>query len=494
MFPREMERFGRWDTAKVRYPVRWGQEGKMPKILLAAFAALVMLCQPAAAQKAAPRFLHLSDVHFDPFADPALVPALIAAPANRWERILAKSRAAGFPAKRKDSNYALFRSALDAAAANGPYDYVIFTGDYLAHEYQTGFQASGGQMKDYAAFAAKSVVYVNNALRAAFPGTPILAVVGNNDSDCGDYLLRPNSPLLAAMGASLPVVAKDAQALKDLTATGSYRVPHPVIADRDVIAFDDIPLVPAATKQWAASDWASTTNNFPCPTPSTTIDPIGWLTAALDQARAAKRSVTLILHIPPGVDNYKASQQACPNGAPLMLDTTANAQLVGLLRSYRDVIHDVYAGHTHMDDFRVLLDASGAGVLPVRIGPSVSPYFGNMPSFAAFDYAQGNAFDYAVRTIQPAAAGPAKSIWPQEYRFTAAYGLGNWGASGLGALAGKIRSDTAVRTTFGNYYESTPALNPLTPAGANWLAYACAETALLPADYSACTCPAPAGL
>jgi sphingomyelin phosphodiesterase acid-like 3 len=467
----------------------------MPRILLTAFAALIMLCQPAAAQTGpAPRFLHISDVHLDPFADPGLVPALIAAPANKWDRILAKSKTAGFPAKHKDSNYALFRSALTAAAANGPYDYVIFTGDYLAHDFQVGFQAAGGQMKDYAGFAAKTLVFVNNSLRAAFRA-PILAAVGNNDSDCGDYNLRPNSPMLAAMGASLPLVAADPQALKDLSATGSYKVPHPAIAGRDVIALDDVPLVPAATKQWAAQNWASTTNNFPCATPPSPIDPIGWLTSALDSARAAKRTVTLILHIPPGVDNYNASRQPCPNGAPLMLDTSANAQLVGLLRGYRDVIHDVYAGHTHMDDFRVLLDGAGAGVLPVRIGPSVSPYFGNVPSFAAFDYdrAKGNAFDYAVRTVQPAAAGPAKSSWPLEYRFTSAYGLGDWGAAGLGALAGKIRSDAAVRTIFGNFYESSPALNPLTPPGANWLAYACAETALLPGDYSACTCPAPAG-
>src|SRR5262249_14433439 len=32
-------------------------------------------------------FLHVSDIHFDPFADPALVPRLIAAPVDEWQAI-----------------------------------------------------------------------------------------------------------------------------------------------------------------------------------------------------------------------------------------------------------------------------------------------------------------------------------------------------------------------------------------------------------------------
>ena len=469
----------------------------MARILLAAVALLFAICQPAMARPtpAQHRFLHLSDIHFDPFADPSLVAALIAAPASKWDRILARSRSAGFPAANHDSNYALFRSALLAAAANGPYDYVLFTGDYLAHNFEVGFQGAGGKMADYAGFAAKTLVFVNQSLRKAFPNTPILAVPGNNDSDCGDYNLRPGSPMLTAMGESLPLVAGNPAALASLSQTGSYRVPHPVIADRDVIAFDDVPLVPDATKQWAEEEWAKTTNNFPCATPPTPVDPIGWLTAALAKARADGRTVTLMMHIPPGVDNYSAAKQGCPNGSPLMLDTTANAQFVGLLASYSDVIREVYAGHTHMDDFRVLRDDGGAGTLPIRIAPSVSPVFGNTPSFTGFDYvrATGTPSDYAVRSVVRAAAGPAKSAWPIAYRFTTAYGLGNWGATALSALAGQIRADPAVRTTFGNFYEGNAALNPLTAPGANWLAYACAETALLPGDYSACTCPAIAG-
>ena len=40
-------------------------------------------------------FLHVSDIHFDPFVDPALVPRLIVAPVEDWAGILASSSAQG---------------------------------------------------------------------------------------------------------------------------------------------------------------------------------------------------------------------------------------------------------------------------------------------------------------------------------------------------------------------------------------------------------------
>lgn len=57
--------------------------GTMRRLAIFAFAPLLLF--PTAAAAAAPatgRFLALSDIHFDPFADPAIVPKLIAAPAE----------------------------------------------------------------------------------------------------------------------------------------------------------------------------------------------------------------------------------------------------------------------------------------------------------------------------------------------------------------------------------------------------------------------------
>jgi hypothetical protein len=79
------------------------------------------------------------------------------------------------------------------------------------------------------------------------------------------------------------------------------------------------------------------------------------------------------------------------------------------------------------------------------------------------------------------------SKWEVEYSFGAAYGV-PYGARGLATLARKIRSDSATRLMFGGYYTGGNGANIM--QGSNWLAYACAETALLPTNYSGCTCPA----
>ncbi|HUR83263.1 MAG TPA: hypothetical protein VM733_21070, partial [Thermoanaerobaculia bacterium] len=57
-------------------------------------------------------FLSVSDVHFNPFSDPALVPKLEAADVAEWQGILASSGTTTFTTYGSDINDALFRSAV----------------------------------------------------------------------------------------------------------------------------------------------------------------------------------------------------------------------------------------------------------------------------------------------------------------------------------------------------------------------------------------------
>ena len=57
-------------------------------------------------------FLIVSDIHFDPFADPALVEELVAADVDAWPGIFERSQAKGFAQYGSDSNYPLLKSAL----------------------------------------------------------------------------------------------------------------------------------------------------------------------------------------------------------------------------------------------------------------------------------------------------------------------------------------------------------------------------------------------
>jgi hypothetical protein len=457
------------------------------RLLLAA----LLLALPISAQaspSAQGRFLHLSDVHFDPLADPSLVRALIAAPIEQWEAIFATSTLTGFPAPHKDSNYPLFKSMLKAAGAER-YDYVLFTGDFFPHDFYAEFTADGGMPSEYPGFAIKTALFMDAMMRDAFHGAPVIAALGNNDSLCGDYHLQSGSSLLAAMARDLPVIANNPRARADYSTLGAYIVPHPTVAKRDVIVIDDVYWVAEENRTWSTNPSLCQPDN---PANGTTLT--AWLTSTLAAERKAGRTATLMMHVPPGINNYAASQLSCPGGgAPLLLGVPENGALVSLLTGYADVVTEIYAGHTHMDDFRVVTGPGGKPLTPIKIGPSVSPIFGNGPSFTVFDYnrANGAATDYAVHSIVPDPAGPMASSWKTEYRFSIAYALPRYGPRNLMTLAGKIRADSTVRTMFGSFYTGQRGSNPM--LGSGWMAYACAETALLPGDFSPCTCPAPTG-
>src|SRR5271154_306944 len=185
------------------------------------------------------RALLISDIHLDPVADPAIVKQLIAAPVMQWEAIFQSSQQKAFAAYGADSNYPLFSSALAEAAAQAPFDYVIFSGDALRHNFSQAFVAAGGTPEEYPAFAAKTEAFVVQELQNKLK-VPVLAALGNNDSSCGDYQIPPNSPFLATTADQLDVLAASPEAKSTFQLGGFYSVPHPTVANQEIIVLNTI--------------------------------------------------------------------------------------------------------------------------------------------------------------------------------------------------------------------------------------------------------------
>jgi sphingomyelin phosphodiesterase acid-like 3 len=103
------------------------------------------------------QFLILTDIHFDPFADPALVDRLVAAEVDAWPGIFAGGQQA-FAQYGSDANYPLMMSALDAAKELLPQpDFVLYAGDYLVHQFETKFDThAGGGPEAFADFVVKT--------------------------------------------------------------------------------------------------------------------------------------------------------------------------------------------------------------------------------------------------------------------------------------------------------------------------------------------------
>ena len=424
-------------------------------------------------------FLHVSDLHFNPFADPAIVRRLIAAPVEQWAAIFRASKTTPFWIKNQDTTFPLLTSML--AAAKGPaYDYVLNTGDFLSHDFKDEFLKAGGVESEYAGFVIKTMLFVDRMLKEGFPGIPLIAALGNNDATCDDYMLAPNDPMLAAVGRDLPAVARHPQALRDYMVGGSYAVPHPKVPKHDIVVLSDVFL----SRKYR--DACGQTGSDPGSAE------LAWLEWTLYQARLAGRTVSLAMHIPPGIDSYSSSRSnACPLNVTSFWQDAYVRRFLALVGRYKDQLRISFAGHTHMDDFRVIADASGAPLLGMRITPAVTPLFGNNPAFTVLLYSRTDASvaDYATFYLSNLAkVGPGVAPeWTLEYTFKDAYQAAGYDAASLAALAQRIKTDDAVRATFMRYYPVASGQSSMTPA--NWSAYACAQTAITADAFESCACP-----
>jgi sphingomyelin phosphodiesterase acid-like 3 len=440
----------------------------------AASACLLFSCAAAAAPPPPPatgRFLALSDVHFDPFADPAIVPRLIAADADRWPAIFASSRLTAPVGAGSDTNYPLLESTLKAASAAGGregYDFVLLTGDLLRHDFEDQFAKYGGPGKAaLGAFAIKTMAFVNDEIERRFRGAPLIEALGNNDNDCGDYQPTPGAPFLAGTAATLPALARDPEALADFGAGGNYAIPHPRTPNHLFLVLDSVFWSPKYRDACGGSGESAASAQ------------LAWLEWQLFQARQRGRTVSLVMHIPPGINPYE-STPAKP--VPFWVDSWRD-RFLAIAAAYGPILTAGYAGHTHMDDFRILSGPAGP-YLAIRITPSVTPLFGNNPSFSVMRYGRADArpTGYVTYVFQSGA-------WQREYDFKETYGYESYSAANLTALSAAIRSGGTARAAYARFYTSG-AKSPIDAANAP--IYACAQTGILPAPFAACVGAPPA--
>lgn len=143
-------------------------------------------------------FLQISDIHFNPFYDPDLALQLIKTDASQWEPLFIKSTVKGFGKTGKDeTNYPLLVSTLQSMAKTGEKsDFVIFTGDFLAHDLDTQFKTYAKAEDEYSSFVKKTISFLALMLSKYLPGLRVYFCLGNTDSDTGDYQIVPEGTFL----------------------------------------------------------------------------------------------------------------------------------------------------------------------------------------------------------------------------------------------------------------------------------------------------------
>jgi sphingomyelin phosphodiesterase acid-like 3 len=492
---------------------------------LATLLVLIVAAAAARAQTPQPKpilldhapVLMLSDIHFDPFHDPAKVPVLIATPVTEWHRILSRPDSPSQPtafadlqaackAKGVDTPMPLLTSTLAAAKAQQPHPlFVTVTGDLTVHKLDclySKFRPAGVKDTydaDYSAFSAKIVAFVALELRNTFPGVPVYLTLGNNDSGCKDYAEDTGSAYLQA----------DAQAFADDAVSpanrGAVLREFPLLGDANIalpaplrrarlLMMQDI----FESKKFATCDGKSPIGNM---TPGEIQ--IAWLRKQLTAARVHHEAVWVMAHIPPGVDAYSTftksakgkSTEACRYADPeLFLNSELFADTIA---DFPDVIRLVLLGHTHMDEMRAYTGKDGT-IVPGKLIPSVTPVNGNMPSFtlAIVDTAKAILADYTVYSADNQTGVDTK--WSPEYTYSATYNQPDFSGASVAAITKGFLADPASNTSESRSYENFYFVNG-PAAGLNlkaaalstvWPVYACSITQASSTAFTACACPA----
>ncbi len=428
-------------------------------------------------------FLSITDLHFDPFADPSLVNRLESADYREWEKIFESSKLSEIGSYGRDAPYPLVKSTFDALRRVAPApDFILFSGDFLAHDFREYFDKLARDKGDaaYRRFVEKSIRFLARMFELRFPSVPVIPALGNNDSFCGDYGVAPGGEFLkmfAAVWAPLIARGTTASFLETFPVGGYYGIVNPALKGRRIISLN--------------------ANLFSRKAYYCTEDPedhgsqeLSWLDWTLYQARLNGDRVWVLYHEPGGVDVYSSLHNAgdCRANIKMMLKDGYNARLLRILEKYAPIVEASFSGHTHMDEFR-LIRKDGSPLLFMHITPSVSPVFGNNPAFQllAFDRDSGLITGYATYTLSnfPEVRTSRDAHWEKEYDYGEAFGQKEYTPAALNMLYQDLEKDRAVRHKYLRYFASGTGKDV---SDNDWRAFWCGIGNTEKDGFAACFC------
>jgi sphingomyelin phosphodiesterase acid-like 3 len=449
--------------------------------LAAAFAAaLAAVARPAwsdppfTPRKGQGTFLVLSDIHFDPFTAPGLPAALHAAPIAEWPAILKAESPPAFATWGHDANYSLFQSSLQSSVGLQPgYDFVVLLGDILSHDFLQQAEMALGSEAAAKEFAVETSLFVARQVQRRFEATPVVPSIGNNDNDCADYATEPRGHYLRRLAAAWDILATDAAARRDFIRLGSYSIRNPAAAKHRLVTLNTVFLSGSYVDTCRPDD------------PDPGIATLDWLETELADAAAAGDRVTLLMHVPPGFDGFASASAGACSAVPLWKENY-DLRFREIVGRFEGVLLTGFAGHLHMDEFRVSGDEPETAATPIHVVPAISPIFGNNPAYTVVLYnrASGRTTNYAVEFVQLNAPKP-QPAWRPEYKWNS-YGVGALNAPHLAELAGMIAAGGPVAQSFRAHFQANsrwPISDTL------WQSYVCALTEETAAGFSACRCP-----
>ena len=193
---------------------------------------------------------------------------------------------------------------------------------------------------------------------------------------------------------------------------------------------------------------------------SIVADELSWLDLKLKSAKDKGKKVWLLMHAPPGADigttaGHVVNGQIQSQNTSMMWWPAYQSSFLAILAKYPGLISLTLAGHTHMDEYRIL-PSSGA----LEITPAISPWFGNNPAFKVFTISPDTLkpTDYSSLNCDLDTNPPQFNSY---YTFSTAYSSQGLLDASLTQLTPVLVTNSAKQALYRGYYFS--GNNSLTP-------------------------------
>jgi len=392
------------------------------------------------------RCLIVSDIHFNPFYDTSLVARLKIAPYDKWGGIFKSSKVTYDFATMygHDSNYGLLMSAMKSMKMQfdekHPPAFIILAGDFIWHG--SAEPPAVASLPDSVKYLLKTnaIKYMAALFRANFPHTHVIPALGNNDTDMGNYHKQSPAFLNSFAGAW----EKDSPDRygNSLRSEGYYSY-HPATAPNlkcIVINSSLVGFNPYLVQPFPDAD---------------ALKMFAWLGSELHSARKNHNDVWIISHIPPGKNVHDSNEMWRNDYSQMFVDSVAKYARTGNKITIRAII----ASHIHRNDFRVIANAAGP-VAYIRTVPSVSPVYGNNPSYeiAEFDKSTNTLVNETTYYFNlPKSANQ----WSNTFDMRKHLGLPAINPHAIAGFINKFKADTTGLGAYINFF-NVGAIVPVT--------------------------------
>ena len=311
--------------------------------------------------------------------------------------------------------------------------FIVIAGDFVGHEVQDGQKAT-------------IIDKVAQIFHATFDKKiPIIPVFGNNDSDGGDYIKQSPAFLSAfARSWNLSSLGVDTGEFVKLGGYYTASLKGDNFPSLNFVALNSS-LVSDNMHRYKGKDSLVTYKEGSAM--------LQWLNSTL--AKDSSKKSWIIYHMPPGNDTYKiVANQSKPadkrRADTLMWNAAYTATFDSIMNVNSKNIAFGIAGHTHRNSFLVFSNAAGSPVAYTRVVSSVSPNYGNNPSFEVADFDPKTCAVVSERTYALNIANVktskdlAAATWTDKYSINNVDGLKKVNSATLYDFAKKNSSDTSM--------------------------------------------------